>query len=134
IVVWFIGDESSADVTLSLAERNAIRAYLDAGGKLIISGSELSYNVSRSGGAQYDLPFTTGYLKATFVNDGAASFTPATGIAGTPFEGLTIPFGIVYPEDFPDAILATGGAINILDYNAVDRKAGVAYKGTYGAG
>lgn len=134
IVVWFIGDESSADVTLSLAERNAIRTYLDGGGKLIITGSELSYNVSRSGGAQYDLTFTTDYLKGTYVSDGAASYTPATGIAGTPFEGLTLPFGIVYPEDFPDAILATGGAINILDYNAVDRKAGVAYKGTFGSG
>ncbi len=134
IVVWFIGDESSADVTLSVAERNAIKSFLDAGGKLLISGSELSYNVSRSGGAQYDLPFTTGYLKATYVSDGAASYTPATGIAGTPFEGLTIPFGIVYPEDFPDAILATGGATDILSYNAASRNAGVAYKGLFGAG
>lgn len=134
IVVWFVGDESSADVVFSTAEKNAIKSYLDNGGKIIISGSEIAYNISRAAAAAYDAAFTNNYLKGTYVNDGSVTYTPATGIAGTPFEGLNIPFGIVYPEDFPDAITAVPGATNILNYSVSPNKAGVAYKGTFGSG
>ncbi len=133
-VVWFVGDESSANVVLSPAERTALKNYLDGGGKLIFSGSEVGYNVGRSGGGSYDLNFMNNYLKSTYVNDGAITYTPATGIAGTPFEGLDIPFGITYVEDFPDAINAANGAVNIFNYAVSPNKAGIAYKGTFGTG
>ena len=80
------------------------------------------------------MDFMSNYLKSSYVHDGALNFTPATGIAGTPFEGLTIPFGITYVEDFPDAIKGINGAIDILKYNVPDRNAGIAYKGTFGSG
>lgn len=134
IVVWFAGDESSADVIFTTAEKNAIKSFLDGGGKLILSGSEIAYNYGRTGAAAIDLPFMNGYLKSTYVGDGAISYTPATGIAGTPFQGLSVPFGIVYPEDFPDAINAFTGATNILDYSAANMRGGVAYKGLFGSG
>ncbi|RYE22585.1 MAG: hypothetical protein EOP51_12855, partial [Sphingobacteriales bacterium] len=134
IVVWFTGDESSADVVFTANEKTAIRAYLESGRKLLVSGSEIAYNVGRPAAAAYDLPFMSGYLKAAYVGDGAITYTPATGIAGTPFQGLNIPFGIVYPEDFPDAINAVTGATNILDYSAANMRGGVAYKGLFGAG
>lgn len=134
IVVWFVGDESSADVVFTANEKTAIKNFLDNGGKLIVSGSEIAYNVGRSASAAYDLPFMNNYLKSTYVGDGAISYTPATGIAGTPFQGLNIPFGIVYPEDFPDAINAFTGATNILNYSAANMRGGVAYKGLFGSG
>lgn len=135
IVVWFIGDESSAGVIFSTAEKNAIKGFLDNGGKFIFSGSEAAYNLGRSNAAALDLNFMNNYLKSNYVHDGALNFTPATGIAGTPFEGLNIPFGITYVEDFPDAIKAVNGAMDILRYNVVEeRNAGVAYKGTFGSG
>ena len=134
IVVWFVGDESSVNVVLSTSEKNAIKTYLDGGGKLIFTGSEVAFNIGRIGAGGYDLAFMNNYLKSDYVNDGTIMYTPATGITATPFEGLTIPFGIVYPEDFPDAITQAGGAISILNYNVSPNKAGVAYKGTFGAG
>jgi hypothetical protein len=133
-VVWFIGDESSAGVIFSTAEKNAIKSYLTNGGKLLFSGSEAAYNLGRTGAAALDLDFMSNYLKSSYVHDGALNFTPATGIAGTGFEGLTIPFGITYVEDFPDAIKGINGAIDILKYNIPDRTAGIAYKGTFGSG
>ena len=134
LVVWFIGDESSAGVIFSAAEKNAIKAFLENGGKLLFSGSEAAYNLGRSGAGAYDLAFMNNYLKSNYVHDGAASFTPATGIGGTPFEGLTMPFGITYVEDYPDAIKGVNGGIDILKYNsAVERIAGVAYKGPFGS-
>ncbi|HVG12085.1 MAG TPA: family 10 glycosylhydrolase, partial [Flavisolibacter sp.] len=134
IVVWFVGDESSANVVLSTAEKTAIKSYLDNGGKLIFSGSEVAFNIGRTGAAAIDLPFMNNYLKSNYVGDGLATYTPATGIAGTPFEGLNIPFGITYPEDFPDAISPFTGATAILNYSISPNKGGVAYKGTFGAG
>jgi uncharacterized lipoprotein YddW (UPF0748 family) len=134
IVVWFVGDESSANVVFSAAEKAAITSYLNSGGKLIVSGSEVAYNISRTAAATYDAAFANNYLKSTYVNDGSITYTPATGIAGTPFEGLNIPFSITYTEDFPDAISPINGSISILNYNVSPNKAGVAYKGTFGTG
>ena len=134
IVVWFVGDESTTTVVLSAAEKNAVKAFLDNGGKFLFSSSEAAYSIGRTGSTAIDLPFINNYLKATYVDDGASNYTPATGIVSTGFDGLNIPFGIVYPEDWPDAITAINGSNSILDYNISPKKAGVAYKGLFGAG
>ncbi|HXW00746.1 MAG TPA: N-acetylmuramoyl-L-alanine amidase, partial [Anaerolineae bacterium] len=134
IVVWFVGDESSVDVVFSANEKNQVINYLNAGGKMLISGSEIAYNVGRAAAAAYDLSFMNNYLKSTYVNDGSVSYTPATGILATDFDGLNIPFGIVYPEDFPDAISPMGGATAIMNYAVAPNIAGIAYKGTFGGG
>ncbi|RYY51148.1 MAG: T9SS type A sorting domain-containing protein [Chitinophagaceae bacterium] len=134
IVVWFTGDESSADTVFTANEKTAIKSFLEGGGKFILSGSEIAYNVGRAASTVVDMPFMNGYLKSTYVGDGAISYTPATGIAGTAFQGLNLPFGIVYPEDFPDAINAVTGATNIFDYAVANMRGGVAYKGVFGPG
>ena len=135
IVVWFTGDESSLDVVFTTNEKNAIKNFLDNGGKLILSGSEIAYNIGRSTvPATYDPVLLNNYLKSTYVGDGLIAYTPATGITGTPFQGLTVPFGIVYPEDYPDAINAFTGGTNILNYSVANMRGGVAYKGLFGAG
>lgn len=134
IVIWFVGDESSANVVFSTAEKAAITGFLQNGGKLIISGSEIAYNIGRAASATYDLPFMTNYLKSAYVGDGLATYTPATGVTGTAFEGLNIPFGITYPEDFPDAISPVTGATAIFNYAVSPNRGGVAYKGNFGSG
>jgi uncharacterized lipoprotein YddW (UPF0748 family) len=138
IVVWFSGDESGSPLVLSVNERTALKGFLDNGGKLIISGSEIAYNFGRVGTTNYDQVFMNNYLKSSYVNDGGnvsgPFYTVATGAAGTPFEGLNIPFGIVYAEDYPDAINPFTGATTIFNYNISPNKGGVAYKGTFGTG
>lgn len=134
IVVWFVGDESSANIVFSTAEKAAIAGFLSNGGKLVVSGSEIAYNLGRAASAAYDAAFMNNYLKATYVADGASTYTPATGIAGTPFEGLNIPFGIVYPEDFPDAVSPINGSTAVFNYSISPNRGGVAYKGNFGAG
>ena len=133
IVLWFSGDESGTPVVLSAIERTAIKNFLDNGGKLFITGSEIAYTIGRAG-TNYDLSFMNNYLKSGYLNDGASTYSPATGIAATPFEGLNIPFGISYPEDWPDAVTPINGSVSILNYNLAPNKAGVAYKGLFGAG
>jgi uncharacterized lipoprotein YddW (UPF0748 family) len=132
IAVWYMGDESIVDVVFSTAEKNAITQFLNGGGKLLVSGSEIGYNIGRVGSSGYDVSFMNNYLRSNYTHDGAVSFTPATGIAGTPFAGLNIPFGIVYVEDFPDAMAPVGGAVSVMEYALPQHKAAIAYKGTFG--
>ncbi|MES2775355.1 MAG: family 10 glycosylhydrolase [Bacteroidota bacterium] len=137
IVVWFVGDESGVNIVFSASEKAKIQTFLSGGGKLFVSGSEIAYNLGKNSGAQaatYDLPFMNGYLKSNYVGDGGAGYSPATAIAGTDFAGLSIPFGVVYAEDFPDDIAAVAGATNIFNYAVAAKRGGVAYKGTFGAG
>jgi hypothetical protein len=134
LVVWFVGDDSGVDLAFSTSEKNKIKNYLEAGGKMLISGSEIAYNVGNSSRAQYDLNFMNNYLKANYVDDGDETYTPATGIANSDFAGISIPFGEVYPEDYPDNISAVTGATNLLNYTGANKVGGVGYKGKFGAG
>lgn len=133
LVVWYLGDESTVEETFSTDEQAIIKTYLENGGKLFVSGSEIGWDLGSQGSAS-DKAFLNDYLKTQFVGDGVEAYTPAKGTIGTDFEGLEIPFGITYPEDFPDNIAPSTGAIVVFDYNATDAIGGLAYTGKFGAG
>jgi len=139
LVQWILGDESTADNTFTSAEQFRVKQYLESGGSLIVSGSEVGWDLGRSHNASEpgDLAFYTDYLKAQYIFDGNTSMTSATGVAGTPFQGYTWTFGQVFPEDYPDDIEPVGGAVTILTYNSqrdaqTFQKAGVGYIGPFG--
>jgi hypothetical protein len=134
IVFWFNGDESGADKIFNGTNKAKVKAFLDNGGKLIITGSEIAYNLNRAAATEYDLPFLNNYLKATYVSDGATTDTPVSGIAGGPFAGITLNLGENYLATYPDNIEPFGTATAILNYSNASRFAGVAYKGTFGSG
>jgi len=131
-VVWFLGDESVADLSLNPVEQALIQDYLRDGGHLCITGSEIGYDLGRSASPNYAPAFYTGYLKATYAGDDAAALA-YTGTAGSAFEGESGSFGSVYPEDYPDYITPTGGAISALMYSA-SLTAGVQFAGTFDTG
>ncbi len=133
VVVWFVGDESTADESISSTEQAKLALYLDGGGKLIITGSEIGWDLDNKG-TPGDKTFYTNYLKAQYVSDGASDYSPATGITGTDFEHLSINFGLTYPEDFPDDITPLNGSHKILKYAVAGKNSAVAYKGIFGAG
>ena len=84
-VLWMLGDESRADVTFDSVERELLEDFLDSGGELIVSGSEVGYATSTS--------WFTSTFHASYVRDDAG-----TDRAG----GFT--FGVTYEEDFPDVL------------------------------
>lgn len=134
IVLWFTGDDSSVDKVFNGTNKTKIKAFLDNGGKLLITGSEVAYNLGRSAATDYDLSFMNNYLKATYVSDGTTTDTPVSGTTGTPFAGLTLNLGENYLARFPDNISPFGGSTAILNYNTPGRFGGIAYKGTFGSG
>ncbi|GJQ62556.1 MAG: hypothetical protein SCALA702_16090 [Melioribacteraceae bacterium] len=138
-VVWFVGDESTELQTFSANERLEASQYLENGGNLFVSGSEIGWDLdnAHSGTEPSDTLFYRHYLKSDYINDGSSNMSLASGMAGTGFEGVSAAIGTIYPEDYPDDIEPINGAVAIMEYNqvrepGVTRKAGVAYSGTFG--
>jgi hypothetical protein len=121
-VDWLLGDESEADRTFDGQEQALVKAYLDLTGKgMMISGSELAYDLDRpSGPAQGDRDFLRSYLKTAFAADDAGVYD-VSGVPSTPFEGLSFRYGIPaegspYEEDWPDVIAPVNGGEALMRY------------------
>ncbi len=137
-VVWFCGDESTKDNTFTSKEQGKVAEYLINGGKFLVTGSEIGWDLDRhhSQSEMSDTLFYRHYLKARLVFDGDVSMNKAYGRDNTAFQGLEIPFGQVYPEDYPDDINPAYGSSVIFDYNTSrssneKRHAGIAFKGMF---
>lgn len=134
MVLWFTGDDSTTDKIFNGTNKTKVKTFLDNGGKLLITGSEIAWNLGRTGGGELDLNFMNNYLKANYISDGVITDTPVSGVMGGPFEGVTFNLGENYQTAFPDNISPFGTAIKILNYNTAGRFGGIAYKGTFGSG
>lgn len=117
-VFWLLGDESTADETFSTTEQNLVKVYLQQGGKLLVTGSEVAWDLDYKGSAN-DKSFITNYLKTSYQQDDSESYT-VNGVSGTAFAGLTLHYDDgthgVYEEDWPDAFQAENGSFAALKY------------------
>ncbi|NUN68370.1 MAG: T9SS type A sorting domain-containing protein [Bacteroidetes bacterium] len=118
-VIWLFGDESSTDETFGAAEQSAAGAYLKAGGRLFVSGSEVAYDLDRASGPSVsDRDFFNNYLKADYAGDASGSYTVnGTGL----LNGISFSYGDTlqgspYREDYPDYVTAFGGSTLAASY------------------
>ncbi|OQP62580.1 hypothetical protein A3860_28225 [Niastella vici] len=135
-VDWYVGEESTANKSLDSTEKFFLKKYLDKGGRLLISGSEIGWDLGRAASANADSSFYATYLKAVYISDGAGTynFNGTTGF----FNGVSGAFGNgvngKYNVDFPDVIDTTGGSQLVLNYSGgtgTGAGAGVGYKGNF---
>jgi hypothetical protein len=130
-VIWVLGDEGEASTAFSASERNAVRAFLEAGGSLFVSGSDAAANLDGQ-----DAAFLSEYLGATFVA-GDADYYDVTAIGESFYQGDPFYFDYgdqnVYRVGSPDRINAASGATACLetDFGLV---LGVQLKGLFGSG
>lgn len=127
-VIWFLGDESTSNKTFNSSEQRIIMNYLRYGGKLFITGSEIGYELSTSAP-----DFLNNYLKANFINDNSGSllvFSNNTIIRNLPSD---LNLGVVYPEDWPDAIQPVNGSQTCLLYRN-NKVAGIYFNGLFPGG
>lgn len=135
LVIWILGDESTTDETFSAVEQNKVATYLNNGGKLFVTGSELAWDLEgESTATSSDTQFLRQYLKSKYVEDDANTYF-AVGVDSTLFSGINITFGVTgtgspYTEDYPDAIDTVGGSVPIIKYNN-SYTAGIAYTGSF---
>jgi len=124
-VIWFLGDESTSNKTFNGSEQRIIMNYLRSGGKLFVTGSEIGYELSTSAPG-----FLNNFLKANFTNDNSGSllvYSNETLIRRLPSD---INLGVVYPEDWPDAIQPVNGSQTCLLYRN-NKTAGIYFNGIF---
>lgn len=119
-LVWLLGDESSADHSLSSLEQALLTDYVAGGGRLVLSGSELAFDLGSSAAGAMLLADLFG---AAFAADDAGSTTltgsgPWLGLGPWTFAGPGAP----YDEDYPDALVQAGGEA-LLVYEGGDAAA-----------
>ena len=140
-VVWISGEEGTTDESFSNAEQVRVAAYLDNGGSIFVSGSEIGYDLGQQGTSS-DQAFYTNYLKAVFEADRVPTYN-VTGMSGGIFDGLgTVSFDDgnhgSYDVDYPDSFQPAGGATRTLQYTGFNPStfgaSGIQYEGTFGQG
>lgn len=130
-VIWILGEEATTERTFSTTEQTRVQTYLDAGGKIFVSGAEIGYDLDYQ---NYGRSFYNNYLKADYVGDDSATYN-AVGSAGI-FTGLgTITFdngSSIYDVDWPDQLAAYGGStVNMIYSGGSGGNAGIEYSGTF---
>lgn len=144
IIIWACGNQSTADRTFNSLAQARLSAFLGAGGRLFVSGSEIGWDLDRASGPSVgDRNFLRIRLHASLNGDandnsGIYSFSPTAGslfsgnLAGTFDDGSK---GI-YWVGFPDALTPVGqGARAALQYPGyAGGAAGIAYDGSAGGG
>ncbi len=144
ILIWASGQESTAGETFSATEQSRLAAYRNAGGHLMVSGSEIGWDLDRdSGPTAADRSFYNTHLKAALngnANDDSKSYT-AIPAAGGIFAGRTAAafdngsLGI-YRVQTPDILTPFGAGTGVaLRYQGVPAgAAAIQYDGSAGGG
>jgi len=117
VVIWYLGEESTANDTFNATEQTLVANFLNAGGKLFVSGAEIGFELESQGAGP---AFYNNALKADYVADDGGSYA-TTGVAGTIFDGISLTFdngAQFYDVGTPDRITAIGGSIVAMNYAA----------------
>ncbi len=88
VVVWLTGDEYSE--TLRAADQERLSAHLDGGGKLLLMGQDIGFDIGGGRPGTSPTGFYTEYLKARLIVDDLDPES-TSGVAGGPFDGGTYP-------------------------------------------
>ena len=140
VVDWVLGEEGSTTHSFSYQEQNVVTDYLENGGNLFVSGSEIGYDLVAQGSSS-DQQFYADYLKADYIvdNTNVYSVFPPTNSILSSVGTFSFDDGThgSYDTDYPDGIKPVGGATTCLKYSGVDYNseggAGINYFGNFGS-
>lgn len=104
LIIWAAGEESTADESFSTAQQEALAAFVDGGGALWVSGSEILWDLDERG-TDADRAFAAEVLGASMAADDSGT-SDAAGEG--PLAGLDLSFGVEdgapYPVEWPDEL------------------------------
>jgi len=129
VVFWWTGNDSTT--TLVPADTAAIKAFLDGGGKLFLTGQNIGQDIA----SKYPT-FYANYLHASFVQ-ASSGLIFLTGVDGDPIgkrSGDTLAVsggGGAQNARSNDVISPVGGAQASFMYRGTTNVAGISYSGTY---
>lgn len=120
-VVWILGEESTVDETFSSTEQTAVTGYLNAGGRLMVSGAEIGWDLGRTNSSAADQSFFTNVLRAVYASDSGGT-SNVTGTAAGFLNGVSLGFNYtnlmtdVYAANWPDVLRTGSGAVTAAVY------------------
>jgi len=124
-VVWFTGDDWST--TLTSTDINTLGNYLDADGRLFISGQDIGYDIRTNS-------FFGNYLRASYVKDDTNNYD-LSGVSGSVMGGINVNIqgsGGADNQSYPSGISTTNGSNSIFIYSGgQDGSGGLSYSGSY---
>jgi hypothetical protein len=138
VVVWILGNESTANDTFNATEQTKVTQFLAAGGNLFVSGSEIAWDLDSQNNGR---SFYENTLKGNYVSDDAATYTATATVSPGIFNGMSsfvFSSGAsstvyssrddqVYDVTTPDVIAAQSGATVALNYNNAAGAAGIQF-------
>jgi hypothetical protein len=143
---WILGKESTANETFSTVEQTLVTNYLKQGGKLIVSGSEIAWDLDNSG-TTADKSFIANYLKANYAmdapNNQASTWYKSTNELSNSIFSLNVSDTLyfdngthgTYNVDYPDVITPVNGGVSTLKYtNNLTSTSAVYFSGMFPSG
>jgi hypothetical protein len=128
-VDWFAGDDSVGNAPLALTARDAITDYLDGGGRLFVSGSELGWALD-----EYGMPdeqaFFNERLHARYVADDAETYAVESVADAALAEVGPLSFDdpTAYDARFPDVLEPdAGGSVALVYADGLSSGAAIAW-------
>lgn len=130
-VDYILGEESTADKTFDASEQAKVKSYLQSGGHLFVSSSEIGWDLGRPVSGAESNAFMKDYLKCSYVADNPgtsaglykeAQIKPESGF-GSDNLSLSFADGTTTAVQYPDVIKPEGNATGFLQY----KKDGVLY-------
>ncbi len=125
MVIWFTGDDHYAPI--NFAEVNAIKAFLNQGGNLVLSGQGIASFLDG-----FDQAFLNNYLKAEYVSTGYVPLLASTGTSELFNPGDTVVIygtGGASNQTVPDHIQPVNGSITEVNYFGTTDAGAVSYNG-----
>ena len=133
-IIWFTGNER--DSTLTPFDQDRLRAFLDAGGNLFLTGQDIGYDLVEDGTPD-DEAFYQDYLHADFVRDisesdilmGVSNEHLISGVSQSNILGLV--YGGAGNQTSPSVISPRKGAKPIYIYSTTTDAAAIKYSKNY---
>ena len=141
---WILGKESTANETFSSTEQTLVSNYLKQGGKLLVSGSEIAWDLDNSGTTS-DKAFISNYLKVNYAfdapNSQASTWYKNVNETNNSIFNLTDTIYFdngthgTYNVDYPDVLTPVNGGVSTLKYtNNSTSSSAVYFSGMFPSG
>lgn len=142
LIDYMLGEESTVDETFSTSEQEIIKTYLRAGGNLLVSGSEIAWDLDNKGSPS-DKAFCHDFLHVEYFQDSPGGRAGSTYSVEATGDSIFLNLGVFnfdngshgsYNVRYPDVFKVRGDAQRCLKYPGYSGAAGVVYQGQFPSG
>jgi hypothetical protein len=122
VVIWFTGND--AFTTLTIIDQANLATYLDAGGKLFVTGQDIDSDI-------HTAPFFTDYLHATHINDDTNIYLLTGHDILSGVDATILGGDGANNQNYPSEIGLGSGAVGLYDYDGSYTWGALRWEGAY---